>query len=336
MQLSSIGRAAGERTIFRMHPAKAAILNTALEPLWQRLRQWVSEAMHNHEDSRDQLTHEELAPIRTAIFEIEALRRRLVLVAATAVTLDITARWSPPPKTDAKTRARQSTKRIVRAARGFRLFTIRWSKADKRLTTTVAIESNDTSAAPHTSPRAHSDTLTSGSSTCRSPKGAGRHGAFRANHRAPISKEPPEMTPEDYLRWHATRDLADAKAAFNAQYRQATQDPDTRPRRIPQNTAPPKLEKKSLPQLLSSEALQARLALLKELVANPEELIRRAAIAMARRREIAWRLSLIAAPKAVGHLAVSVAMAGTIIPFHYDFSEALLYFALSYTEPDTT
>ena len=57
---------------------------------------------------------------------------------------------------------------------------------------------------------------------------------------------------------------------------------------------------------------------------------------MARRREIAYRLSLIAAPKAVGHLAVSVAMAGTIIPFHYDFSEALLCFALSYTEPDTT
>jgi hypothetical protein len=100
-----------------MHPAKAAILNTALEPLWQRLRQWVSAAMHNHEHSRDQLTHEELAPIRTAIFEIEALLRRLVLVAATAVTLDITARWSPPPKTDAKTRAKQSTKRIVRAAR---------------------------------------------------------------------------------------------------------------------------------------------------------------------------------------------------------------------------
>ncbi len=319
-----------------MHPAKAAILNTALYPLWQRLRQWVSEAMHNHEDSRDQLTHEELAPIRTAIFEIEALRRRLVLVAATAVTLDITARWSPPPKTDAKTRARQSTKRIVRAARGFRLFTIRWSKADKRLTTTVAIESNDTSAAPHTSPCAYSDTLTSGPSTCRSSKGAGRPGAFRANHRAPISKDPPEMTPEDYLRWHATRDLADAKAAFNEQYRQATQDPDTQPRRSHTEPAQPKLEKKSLPPLLSSEALQARLALLKELVANPEELIRRAAIAMARRREIAWRLSLIAAPKAVGHLAVSVAMAGTIIPFHYDFSEALLYFALSYTEPDTT
>ena len=184
-----------------MHPAKAAILNTALEPLWQRLRQWISAAMHNHEHSRDQLTHEELAPLRTTIFEIEALLRRLVLVAATAITLDITARWSPPPKTDAKSRARQSTKRIVRAGRGFRLFTIRWSKSDKRLTTTVAVDTSATrGASPHTKgthTRAYSDTLTSGPSTRRSAQSAGRP---NAHHRAPISKEPPEMTPEDYLR----------------------------------------------------------------------------------------------------------------------------------------
>ena len=319
-----------------MHPAKAAILNTVLDPLWQRLRQWVDAALHQHEHSRDGLTHEELAPIRTASFEIEALLRRLVLVAATAVTLHITAHWSPPPKTDAKTRAKHSAKRIVRAAQGFRLFTIRWSKSDKRRTTTVAIDTSTLEAKPGAKgarTACYSDTLTSGSPTCRSSQSAGRPDS---QHRAHISKDPPEMTPEDYLRWHATRDLADAKAAFNAQYRQATQDPDTRPRRVSQNTAPPKLEKKSLPQLLSTQALQTRLALLEELVANPEELICRAAIAMARRREIAYRLSLIAAPKAVGHLAVSVAMAGTIIPFHYDFSEALLYFALSYTEPDTT
>ena len=198
-----------------MHPAKAAILNTALEPLWQRLRQWVSEAMHNHEHSRDQLTHEELAPIRTAIFEIEALLRRLVLVAATAVTLDITARWSPPPKTDAKTRARQSTKRIVRAAKGFRLSTIRWSKSDPSTHTTVVlprageepqqgcIDTHETGGGPPSRSNAaartnaYSDTLTSGPSTRRSAQSAGRP---NAHHRAPISKEPPEMTPEDYLR----------------------------------------------------------------------------------------------------------------------------------------
>ncbi|OYX44951.1 MAG: hypothetical protein B7Y90_19035 [Alphaproteobacteria bacterium 32-64-14] len=148
------------------------------------------------------------------------------------------------------------------------------------------------------------------------------------------------MTPEDYMRWHATRDLAaeraNARAVFNAEYRAATQDPDTRPRRAPTGPARPKLERKTVPVLLDTAALQARLAELKELVANPEALIRRAALAMAKRREIAYRLSLIAAPKAIGHLAVSAAMAGVIIPFHYDFSEALLWFALSHTEPDTT
>ena len=313
-----------------MTPAKAAILNTALAPIWQRLRAWVQAALYQHEHSRDQLAHDEIVPIRTAIFEIEALLRRLVLVAATAVTLDMVARWSPPPKTDAKTRAKQSSKRIVRAAQGFRLFTLRWSKSDRSLTTTVSI---DTSGAQHATPRthAHSDTLTSGPPTCRSSQSAGRP-ASHLHHRAHISKEPSEMTVEDFMNWRDTHVPTETSA--EAAWREMHHQPE--PRRAPTGPARPKLEHKAAPVLLDATALQARLALLAELAANPEAFIRRAAIAMARRREIAWRLSRIAAPKARGALAVSAAMLGTIIPFHAGFREALSLFALSYTEPDTT
>jgi hypothetical protein len=138
------------------------------------------------------------------------------------------------------------------------------------------------------------------------------------------------------MRWHATQDPAAARAAANAEYGKATQDPDARPKRAPARSTRPKLERKTVPQLLETQALLERLALVAHYVANPEELIRRAAIAMAKRREIAYRLSLVAAPKPRGHLAVSAAMAGVIIPFHAEFKEALLWFAISHTEPDTT
>lgn len=324
-----------------MHPAKAAILTNALAPLWQRLRTWVEAALHNHHNSRDYLTRDELLPIRTSIFEIEALLRRLVLVAATAITLNIQARWSPAPGTNARTRARQTPKRIIRTANTFRLFTIRWSKTDRTLATTVAVEttSDATQAHPHThTPRttAHSDSLTSGPSTCRSSKCAGRP----ASHgRAHIPTDAPEIPIEDVMRWFAS--CAPAETSGQAAWRQhlevlAEIERAGQPRRQPQNPTGPRLERKTLPQLLDATQPLARLACLAELAANPDALIQRAAIAMARRREIAYRLSLVAAPKARGALAVSIAMATVIIPFHNDFTEVMLYFAISHTEPDTT
>ena len=322
-----------------MHPAKAAILTNALAPLWQRLRTWVETALNNHQHSRDRLTRDELLPIRTSIFEIEALLRRLVLVAATAITLDIQARWSPAPRTNARTRAKQTTRRIIRAANTFRLFTIRWSKTDKTLATTVAVEtpSDATHAHPHT-PRttAHSDSLTSGPSTCRSAKSAGRP----ASHgRAHIPTDAPEIPIEDVMRWFAS--CTPTETSGQAAWRQhlealAEIERAGQPRPQPQNPTGPRLERKTLPQLLDATQLQARLAYLAELAANPDALIQRAALAMARRREIAYRLSLIAAPKARGALAVSIAMATVIIPFHNDFTQVMLYFAISHTEPDTT
>jgi hypothetical protein len=100
--------------------------------------------------------------------------------------------------------------------------------------------------------------------------------------------------------------------------------------------AHPRLERKAAPDLLDATALQARLALAAQITANPEALIQRAARAMARCREVAYRLSLKAAPRLRGALVASVAMFATVIPFHTAFSEALCSFALSYTEPDTT
>ncbi len=322
-----------------MTPAKAAILNDALAPLWRRLRDWMQAALDNHQHSRDQLTRDELVPIRTCIFEIEALLRRLVLVAATAITLDIQARWSPAPKTDAKTRAKQTTKRIVRAGQTFRLYKIRWSKTDRRLTTTVAVaEQSAPQTHPHTHTTrtiAHSDSLTSGPSACRSAKRAGKP---HARDRAHIAKDDPEMSIEDFERWRASYVPTETSAQAAMRQEQeilAELERAGQPRK-PANPAGPKLERKTAPQLIDTTQLQAHIVHLAALVANPEALIRRAAIAMARRREIAYRLSLIARPMARGALAVSVAMSAVIIPFHNDFTQVMLYFALSHTEPDTT
>ncbi len=321
-----------------MHPANAAILNTALAPYWQLLRDWLSAALHNHQHSRNHLTRDELAPIRTSIFEIEALLRRLVLVAATAITLDTAARWSPAPKTDATTRARHTPKAIVRKAIGFRLFKIVWSKTGAKLATTaVLIDRSAAQSTPRTS--AHSDTLTSGPPGAR-PAAPPKSGDSPHTHHTHIAKKPIELTAEEFDRWGATLDLAAARAEAEAEYRAAMEELELadqpRPQQAPKQAAQPRLEKKTVPQLLDATELQARLALLEELVANPEALIQRAAHAMNRRREIAYRLSLVPAPKARGHLAMSANVLGTLIPFHAGYSQALCYFALSWTEPDTT
>jgi hypothetical protein len=331
-----------------MHRAKAAILNDALAPLWRRLRDWVSAAMHNHEHARDHLTRDELAPMRTAIFEIEALLRRLVLVAATAVTVDFTARWSLDRRAPARQRrpgaATQPTTR--RAANTFRLFNIRWSKTDKSLTTTVAV---DEQSAPPTRPHTNKypDTLTSGlpAEARRAQAGpSNAHGQARpkgngSTDRAHISRDDPEMSIEDFERWRASYvpDETSAQAAWRQEQEVLAElERAGLPPRRPQNPTGPRLERKTVPQLLDATQLQAYLAHIAHLVANPEALIQRAARAMARRREIAWRLSQIAAPRARGALATSIAMCAVIIPFHNDFVEVMQRFALSHTEPDTT
>jgi hypothetical protein len=134
-----------------MTPAKAAILNAALAPLWQRLREWVQAALQTHPQVRCALTREDTATLRAAVFAIEALLRRLILVAATAataVTVDIAGRWSAnrpdrPDRTRRRSPARQDAPATSTAASTrnttFRLYTIRWSKTDPTLATTVVI-----------------------------------------------------------------------------------------------------------------------------------------------------------------------------------------------------
>ena len=322
-----------------MTPAKAAILNDALAPLWRRLHTWVDAALQSHQHSRDQLTRDELLPLRARIFEIEALLRRLVLVAATAVTLDFQARWSPAAKTHAKSRARRTSKRIVRAARTFRLYTLRLSKTDRSLTTTVAVEAQ-TSDATHAHTHAarttaHSDTLTSGPAKVHAPARARGNGP---HDRAHIPTDDPDIPIEDVMRWFAAYVPDETTAeAIRRQEKEILSELERTGQ--PRKSAHPKgqkLERKTTPQLLDATQLQAYLAHLAQLAANPHAVIQRAAIAMARRREIAWRLSRIAAPKARGALAASIALSAVVIPFHNDFIEVMQLFALSHTEPDTT
>lgn len=315
-----------------MHPAKAAILNNALAPLWRRLRTWVEIALG---DRREQLPQAELGALRANVFEIEALLRRLVLVAATALSLGIQARWSPQPRTAAKTRAKHGARRIVRA-QTFRLYTIRWSKTDASLTTTIAIEQRGETQQTHLHTNSPSDTLTSGSPK---PHQGKPHKGRGAGHRAYISKDDPDMTVEDFERWCAANPLTETSA--QAAWRQeqeilAELERAGQPARRPHNPTGKRIERKAAPELHDATSLRARAAFLAELAANPHALIQRAARAMARRREIAYRLSLIAAPKARGALATSIAMCAVIIPFHNDFVEVMQRFALSHTEPDTT
>ncbi len=305
-----------------MTPAKAAILNDALAPHWELLRAWTEKAMADHQHSRAHLTSEELVELRRWIVVIEAMLRRLVLLAATGVEVDpaIAKSWSgaskapddPAPDADRDqpaiapdapvADAAPSEEPPTRRKRSFRLF-------DRTRHTTA----HDGSAPPAAARKPHTHT---------------------PRRRTRVSTEPPEMTPEQCMAWFQSQPGVTAAERGNAAFSQGEHQPV--PRKPPATHRGPRLERKDAPDLIPTGSLVERLLDVAELVANPDALIRRAAIAIARRRELAYLASLAPAPRARGILAGCAEMHGNVIPFHLAFSRLMCTFALSYTEADTS
>jgi len=69
--------------------------------LWQRLRDWVAEALRSHAYTLEYRTREQLTPLRIWLTLIENLLRRLILMAATTAKVDVQPQWRPEPKPEA-------------------------------------------------------------------------------------------------------------------------------------------------------------------------------------------------------------------------------------------
>lgn len=315
-----------------MTPAKADILNAALAPHWDLLRQWTDTALADHQHSRERLTAEELVALRRWIVVIEAMLRRLVLLAATGIEVDpdVVKSWSGPPKTapdptaDADTNsgacpdteqgagAASPEEPAARRKRTFRLFS--------RTRSNTASGGAGSQAASPTPPE-----------TGAAHEPQAQHETRR---RFNVSTEPPELTPEQYRAWFDAQPPTTAADRGKAVWDQMTYQPP--PRKPPKTRRGPRLERKTLPELISTGSFIERLQFVAELAANPGALIQRAAVEMARRRQLAYLASLEPAPRPRGILAGCVELYATVIPFHAAFSDLMCRFALSYTEPDTS
>lgn len=328
-----------------MTPAKAATLNALLAPLWETLRAWTTAALATHRNSRDYLTHEELVPIRRSIALIEGMLRRMVLVAATALAVDITARWSPDRRAPARQTRQDTHTASVQAAtlqaestQDAQEQTPKAPPAKKTFNIFAGLPARRTHAAdepPNPRPSAEAQRAQTDPAP---PKDDANTRRPRTNY----GNGDIELTPEQFNAWADAQPPVTAAERAETLRRQEQEVTDELERhsqpkaaKDPTREAKPKLERKTVPELVATQAMLARLAWLAECVANPQELIRHAAIALARRREIAYRLSLMEAPKPSGLLAACPELYGTLIPFHAIYQKALCYFALSYTEPDT-
>lgn len=322
MEHRRFSRPRRQRILLLMTPAKAAILNDTLAPHWEQLRAWTDKAVADHQHSRAHLTSEELVDLRRWIVVIEAILRRLVLLAATGVEVDpsITKSWSGAPKTpdepapdaDREQTASPPDQPVAEPApseetpprrkRSFRLF----------------------DCTRH--PAAHDSSA---------PAAAARQPHYRPpRRRFRASTKPVELTPEQCMAWFESRPEVTTIERGNAAFSQGQHEPV--PRKPPVTHRGPRLERKDAPDLVPTASLVERLLHVAGLVANPDALIHRAAIAMARRRELAYLASLAPAPHARGILAGCAEMHGNVIPFHHAFSRLMCTFALSYTEPDTS
>lgn len=288
-----------------MQPVTAARLNAVLAPVWALLRMWTANAVAEHGACRDHLTREELVPIRRAIALIEAMLRRLVLVAASAIALDIAARNTAAHTTSTRRRSHTSSRTPTpstrRARKTYRVYTHARAKSARR----------------HT--RAASTT----------------------RGRTSYSKTEPEISVEAFNAWCDAQPpitAAEYAATLRRQeeevLRELEQEPKAR-RKPSTGERKPKLERKTVPELVSTQAERERLAMLQHLIDNPEDLIRRTAIALARHHELARRLADAEPPKARGVLIAAPEFYGTVIPFDAVCRKALDHCALNLPQPDT-
>jgi len=226
---------------------------SAIDPWWQRLRAWIAPAQQAFTASPAHVTRGQLAPLLGWIYIIEALLRRLVLLAAGALRLTLAPARKQKPKT-----ASRPTPRTP-APPAFRLIGFR----APRLAPRPRILFLDAPPAPRRPAPARpflawqTDTLLSA------------HNRFDAgNWRAPPTRRgasrtlPPPHYEDDLIPPYEPRTLI-----------------QTSPASTPARSAPP--EHATQPPLALAGVL-ARFARLAALVAAPDRLIRRAAFRLAR------------------------------------------------------
>ena len=360
-----------------MQPANANPMLERHAFLWQRLRDWLAEALYNHANSLEYRTRDQLIPLRIWLTLIENLLRRLILMAASTEKVDVKPQWSlepkpepeTPPDAPAETPAEPEpppTPRSNTSHFRFRLYGIHWP----RKANTGATEAF-TGAAPPTATCTRAlitiridirdPLLTVGERPQRRTKSRTRSSRRPATKRIRATKHGPDLTPEDFIAWaqshgasgslaaQAWQEMQNEVARQNRNYlaemqSRATESDagwrdDEPAERIDDGdaqAAPAPTQPEPEPELISTQPLMDRLAAYAELINNPEKLIKRAARAFARRREIALRLSRLAKRKDTGLLANSRHLYGTLIPLDAEFRLAMEYFAASYVEDDSS
>ena len=344
--------------------------------LWQRLRDWLAEALRDHARTLEYRTREQLTPLRCWITLIENLLRRLILMAASTAKTDVKSQWSPqpkpqeevetrpeaqaetPPDTPAPTPQKSNTSHFR-----FRLYGIHWPRK-----TQTGATSTFTGAAPATATATRAlitirihirDPLLNVGPRPARRKTSRTYTRRSTARRARVSKHGPDLTVEDFLAFAAAR--AAAGNLGNEAWQEMLADIERQNRAYaahekasgtaglpPGKTAQHAQRRCSAamagqepggpgePELISTQPLLDRLAAIAEIARNPEKLIQRAARAFARRREIALRLAKLAVRKQTGFLANSRHLYGTLIPLDAEFRLAMEYFAASYVACDTS
>jgi hypothetical protein len=349
-----------------MTPANANPMRERHAFLWQRLRDWLAEALHNHANALEYRTRDQLIPLRIWLTLIENLLRRLILMAASTEKVDVKPQWAPAPKpepepaADTPAEPEPPTRKSNTSHFRFRLYGIHWPrKANANATSTF----DGTAPPTATCTRAlitiridiRDPLLHVGERPQRRTKSSTRSAKRRTTKRIRATKLGPDLTPEDFIAlvnahgasgasaeqtWlEMQTDIARQNRADLAEMQSRASETDWQEdenvERVDESEVEPAPTQPE-PELISTQPLMDRLAAYAELINNPDKLIKRAARLFARRREIALKLSRLARRKKTGLLANSRHLYGTLIPLDAEFRLAMEYFAVSYVEDDSS
>lgn len=298
-------------------------------PAWQQLRDWMSHASHAIRAAPAMLTRADMPPIKRWLFLLEAMLRRLVLLAAITLKLDIVPRWSRAPRNTGSIPPKPKHQKAANP-NAFRLFSVTWPKPPPR-PSIILLDAPPPvrKQRPPILTRAfftwQSDTLLRAGAKS-APATAPTHTLTRRPNDLP--RERPEPIDADLLP-HGQREIF-----FPPQLLKQTAG---RPPGMPLQTPPMALETKAEPATLPREAMVERFLAIVKLIAKPQPLIDRAARAMARCREIAMRLGDARPPRPNARMRALIhPFSSTLIPLHLAATRALIHFAASYHDPDTS
>ena len=297
---------------------------------WQTMRDWMSYASHAIRQSPEMLTRADMTLIKRWLHLLETMLRRLVLLAAIDYKVDIVPRWSRPTRKKKTAQPKPKPRRKPRPDKPtFKLFSVRWPKPAPRPRIMLL------DAPPPPKPKRcfiitrpfitwQSDTLLQ----------AGAKPERAKTKRQPATRRRSDLPP-------TRRERIEGNLLPSGQKQILCPNRAKRTAGLPPGISPKSptlaIETKSEPETIAREVMVERFLALVKLIAKSQPLIRRAAFAMARCRELAMRLGYADPPRPRGrmHLAVRE-YSTTLIPLHQFSSNALMNFAASYTEPDSS